>query len=132
MYGNTDNVTITVNPTATVNSNQQPAYCAGVQLLQWQIYQDLLAEQRLSGQIVITAIGIAASGSGDIPAFTTTNPTNSTDHCNYHCNAGSKWMYRNTATFTITVNPTAIVNLISNQSLLCRSSCTDNKFIGAG
>src|SRR6185369_11108367 len=68
--------TITINPTATVNSISNQTYCAG----------SVAPITNLSGPVSgttftwtnsNTAIGFASSGSGNVPSFTSTNATTS-------------------------------------------------------
>ncbi len=90
--------TITVYPTATVNSITNQTYCTGV----------VAPITNLSGPVSgttftwtnsNTAIGLAASGSGDIPSFSCDQCNNVTHHCNHYCNTIGKWMHRNTNHF---------------------------------
>lgn len=106
-------VIVTVNPTPTVNSISDFTVCSGDQTSQVNFSGDV------PGTIYNwtsnnTVIGIAATGSGAISAFTTSNPGSTpltstiTVTPSYNgCNGASK-------TFTITVNPKPAVNPISN------------------
>ncbi len=111
--------TITVNPTPTVNQPANQALCAGV----------LTAPVNFTGTVAgtvfnwtnnNTAIGLAASGTGDIPAFIAVNATNlpitatitvtpSYTNAGVTCTGPFK-------TFTITVNPVPTVAPVSNKA----------------
>ena len=120
---------ITVNPTATVNTINNQVVCnssstTGV----------TFSSPTTGGTIVYnwtnntTSIGLAASGTGDIAAFTVTNTTSapiiatitvtpSYTNNGVTCTGTAK-------TFTITVNPTPTVNPINNQVVCNNSSAT--------
>ncbi len=75
-----------------------------------------------------TAIGLAASGTGNIASFVTTNNTGATISATitvtptYTANGVS--CIGTPRTYTITVNPTAVVNTITNQSLCAGANTT--------
>lgn len=119
--GDSINFTITVNPTAQVEVISDVTYCNNVA-----ITPIIFTTTNLGGTNTFewtndnTAIGLAATGNGDIN-FTTTNNTivpliaNITvtpifTNNGISCNGSSE-------TFTITVNPTIQINPISDQSL---------------
>src|SRR4029450_13612913 len=106
--------TITVNPTASVNAISNQTYCAGAST----------PVTTLSGPVSgttftwtnsNTAIGLAASGSGNIPSFTATNATTSPVTATITVTPTANGCTGTTTSFTITVNPTATVSSISNQ-----------------
>jgi hypothetical protein len=80
-----------------------------------------------------SSIGLAASGNGDIPAFTTTNagssPVTATIIVTPNFNNGSIDCSGPTKTFTITVNPTAQVNQPISQ-VVCNGSLTSSVILG--
>src|SRR4030095_13333810 len=107
--------TITVNPTATVNSISDQTYCAAV----------TAPVTNLSGPVSgtaftwtnsNTAIGLAASGSGNVPSFATTNATTSPITATITVTPTANGCTGTPTTFTITLNPTATVNTISDQT----------------
>ena len=68
-----------------------------------------------------TAIGLAASGAGNLPGFTTTNATAAPLLATITIIPSANGCSGTTKTFTITVNPTPTVNPIANQ-LLCNGT----------
>ncbi len=115
--GTTQTFTITVNPTPTVDVVSNQAVCNGTMTSAVTFGSAF----NVSGTTYtwtnnITSIGLAASGTGNIAAFTGVNTTNApiiativvTPHAN-GCDGP-------TQTFTITVNPTPVVTPILGQS----------------
>ena len=107
--------TITVYPPATVNSLPNQAYCAGV----------IAPITNLSGAVSGTTftwtnsnidIGLAASGSGDIPSFVATNTTTSPITATITVTPSANGCRGTPMSFTITVYPPATVNSIPNQT----------------
>ena len=104
---------ITVNPRPTVNGVANQVLCAGSSTAAVTFTGNVLATT-FSWTNSNTAIGLAASGTGNIPSFVATNTTNApisgtitvTTNANA-CGGGS-------TSFTITVNPTATVNAVTN------------------
>ena len=106
--------TITVDPAATVNAIADQVYCNG----------DAAPVTVITGPITgttftwandNTSIGLAANGSGDVPAFTATNGTNApilatiTITPEYGDCPGIQ------SSYTITVNPSPTVDPVANQ-----------------
>jgi hypothetical protein len=121
--------TITVNPTATVNTvtNQAVANNAATTAVTF-------SSPTTGGTIVYnwtndkTSIGLAASGTGNIPSFTATNTTNAPITATVtvtpsYTNGGVTSLGTPT-TFTITVNPTATVNSVASQAICNNFSTT--------
>jgi hypothetical protein len=114
--------TITVNPTATVNAIANQVLCNATATT-----AITFASPSTGGTIVYnwtnsaTSIGLAASGAGNIASFTATNITNAPITATITVTPS----YTNAATtcigisktFTITVNPTPIVNTIASQAV---------------
>lgn len=75
-----------------------------------------------------TAIGMAASGTRSILNNTFTNTTNAPITATISVTAKNTNCTGNTVTFTITVNPTPIINPISNQSLCNGVTTTEVTF----
>ena len=120
--------TITVNPTATVNSVASQVLCNGSSTAA------ISFSSPASGGTVTynwtnsaPSIGIAASGTGNIPSFIATNATTApvvaTITVTPTFTNGAVSCVGTPTTFTITVNPTATVNAITNQ-VLCNGSST--------
>src|SRR6185436_19528545 len=112
--GTPSTFTVTVNPTATVNSISNQIYCAG----------QTASATNLSGPVSgatftwtnsSTAIGLGSSGSGNVPSFTATNATTSPITATITVTPTANGCTGTPSTFTVMVNPTATVNSISNQ-----------------
>lgn len=120
--GTPQTYTVTVNPTATVNTVNNQIVCNGSAVTAVNF-----STTATGGTVTYawtnsnTTIGLSASGSGNIASFTATNngtaPAIATITVTpTFTNAGVSC--QGTAqTFTITVNPTATVNAISNQTV---------------
>ena len=119
--------TITVNPTATVTAVANQTVCNGSPTT-----AVTFGSPTTGGTIVYNwtnntpAIGLAASGSGNIASFNATNTTNAPlvatitvtpSYTNGVTCSGTA------STFTITVNPTATVNTVTNQTV-CHNALT--------
>ncbi|HOW26600.1 MAG TPA: HYR domain-containing protein, partial [Bacteroidales bacterium] len=113
--GSTSSYTITVNPSATVNPIPSQAYCNG----------DVAPATVLSGPIPgttfswtnnNTAIGLPASGQGDVPSFTALNATISPISATITITPAYGTCPGLVSTYTITVNPTPTVNPVSSQT----------------
>jgi gliding motility-associated-like protein len=121
---------ITVNPRPNVNSITNLVKCNGI----------------ASGTIPFTgsvngttfdwtndtpSIGLAASGSGSIPSFTTTNTGITPVIATITVTPKANGCLGTPTTFTITVNPTPTVDLPSNQTVCNGQSTTAILFSGA-
>ena len=115
--------TITVNPTPVVSSLSNQSVCNGVTTTSVSLTGSLVSGTTYNWTNSDASIGLAASGSGDIAAFTTTNSTSAvhiatitvTPSAN-SCNGASQF-------FTITVNPTPVVAAVTDQAV-CNSTAT--------
>ena len=120
---------ITVNPRPNVNSITNLVKCNGI----------------ASGNILFTggvigttfdwtndtpSIGLAASGSGNIPSFTTTNTGITPVIATITVTPKANSCLGTPTTFTITVNPTPTVDLPSNQTVCNGQSTTAIVFSG--
>ncbi len=126
--------TITVNPTPAVTPIVNQVLCNGA----------TTAAVTITGPVTgtvytwtnsTTSIGLAASGTGNIAAFTAVNlgsaPVTATITVTpTFTNAGTTCT-GTPVTFTITVNPTSTVNGVSNQTLCNGASTTAITFTGA-
>jgi hypothetical protein len=106
-------VIVTVNPTATVNTVADVAYCNGA----------TTAVIPFSGPVAGTtyawtnsdpSIGLAASGTGDIPSFTATNAGTTPVVATITVTPTANGCVGTPTTFTITVNPTSTVNPVAD------------------
>jgi hypothetical protein len=124
--GTPTSFTITVNPTPTVNQVADQVRCNGTQTAAV-TFSGFVPNTVYSWTNTTTAIGLAASGVGDIPAFTATNSTNAPIVATItvtpsYTNAG-KTCTGTPTTFTITVNPTPTVNQVADQ-VRCNGTST--------
>jgi hypothetical protein len=120
--------TITVNPTATVTAVTNQVLCNNSPST-----AVTFASPTTGGTIVYnwtnntTSIGLGASGSGNIASFnatnTTTAPVTATITVTPSYTNGGVTCLGTPSTFTITVNPTPIVNVVANQTL-CNGAST--------
>ncbi len=127
--GPTKTFTITVNPTAEVNQPVSQVKCNGTAT-------DVITfgTPNTGGTVTYTwtndqpTIGLAGSGTGDIPSFTAINagtaPIVATIVVTPHFENGSVTCDGPTKTFTITVNPTAEVSQPVSQ-VKCNGTATD-------
>jgi hypothetical protein len=106
--GTATTYTITVNPKPTVLVPSNSVYCPNdiVPLTSF-ISNPLGATYTWTNSN--TAIGLAASGSGNIPAFTTTNSTGSPITASITVTPSLNGCTGTPSTFTITVNPVPII-----------------------
>jgi gliding motility-associated-like protein len=126
--GPTKTFTITVNPTAQVNASTSQVLCNGDSST-----TVAFSSTNTGGTTTYSwtnntpSIGLLASGTGDITAFTAVNngtsPVIATITVTPSFNNGSVDCTGAAKTFTITVNPTAQVNAITSQ-VACNGSAT--------
>jgi gliding motility-associated-like protein len=114
-------VTITVNPTPSANTVSNKVVCVGDQLA------SIAFSGSVSGTIFTwtnnnTAIGIGASGTGDINTFTVANTTNAVITSTITVTPTANACPGPSTTFTITVNPKPVVQ---NKS---RTICSGGSF----
>ncbi|MFN5441938.1 MAG: beta strand repeat-containing protein, partial [Flavobacteriia bacterium] len=121
-------LTVTVNPIpAVTNTLSNATYCNGVAVTAIPLTSDVTGAV-LSWTNNTTSIGLAASGTGTIPAFTATNTTNAPVTATItvtptYTNNGVTCT-GTAVTYTITVNPTPTVNAITSQSLCAGANTT--------
>ena len=128
--GPTKSFIVTVNPEAQVNQPVDLVLCNGSSV------SVVYGTVNTGGTTTFTwtndqpSIGLAASGTGDIPSFTATNtgtaPVVATIVVTPHFENGSVTCDGPTKTFTITVNPTAEVQSASQRGSVQRSSNNSN------
>jgi hypothetical protein len=118
--------TITVNPTATISDITNKTFCNG------SLTSSISFSSPATGGLVSyywensnAEIGLAASGTGDLPSFTAVNatlaPISATITVTPVYSKNGSSCTGTPRTFTIVVNPTAVVNTISDQ-LVCNNS----------
>ena len=128
--------TITVNPTAQVNKPADQVICNNASTL-----PVVFSTGNSGGTTTYTwtnntpSIGLAATGTGDISAFTAGNsgssPVTATITITPHFLNGSVTCDGPTNTFTYIVNPSAQVNAISGQTV-CNNSQTSDVIFSTG
>jgi gliding motility-associated-like protein len=127
-------VTITVNPNPTVNAVNNTAVCNGANFAGIN-FSGSVAGTVYSWTNNNTSIGLAASGTGNLPSFpavnTGTSPITATITVTPSYTNGGLTCTGTAITFTITVNPTPTVNAVSNQSVCNGAATTAISFSGA-
>lgn len=118
----TDQVNVTVNPSPIITAVNNQTICNGSQT-NAVTFADNLTGTTYAWTNNTTSIGLAASGTGNIAAFTGVNAgtspvtaTISVTGTNSGCTSSPA------TTFTITVNPTPTVNNFTNQTVCAGSS----------
>jgi len=128
--GNSKTFTITVNPTATVNTIPNQDICNGAKNTAI-TFGGAVAGTTYSWTNDNSSIGIAASGTGDIPATALVNTGNTIITATFTVTPTSPNGCVGTAkTFTIKVYPTATVSTLSNQELCNNANTTAVNFNG--
>jgi len=119
--GPPETFTITVYPPSSVSPVADQTYCAGAAVPVTPITgptQGTIFTWSNSN----TGIGLGGSGTGDIPAFTAENTTGAPITATITITPSSNGCQGIPETFTITVNPTPIVNAIADQVYCIGSS----------
>ncbi|MBN9484006.1 MAG: hypothetical protein BGO70_03220 [Bacteroidetes bacterium 43-93] len=128
--GSNKSFIITVNPTPTVNTVANQTLCNGATT------NSVSFSGSVSGTAYAwtnntTSIGLAATGNGNIGAFTATNTTSVPVVATVTVTPSANSCIGNTGTFTYTVNPTPDVNVVANQVLCNNSSTSAVNFAGS-
>ena len=119
--GPSSTFTITVNPTAVVNQPANQLLCNGASTAAV-VFSGLPPGSTYNWTNSNTAIGLGASGTGNIPSFIATNTTTAPITATITVTPTSTGCGGTSVSFTITVNPTPSVNAIANQTLCAGSS----------
>jgi gliding motility-associated-like protein len=111
-------ITVTVNPTPTTLGLTNQTYCNGIPTT------EIVLTNGVSGTTYAwtnsnTAIGLAASGTGNIPVFTPTNSTTAPITATISIIATANNCSRVAETFTITVNPSPAVSFSPTNQTIC-------------
>ncbi len=122
--------TITVNPTPGVNQPVNQSVCNGVTTNPIS-FTSSVATTSFSWTNNNTAIGLAASGNGNIPSFIAVNNSNTVITATITVTPAANGCPGTPETFTITVNPTPDVAQPSNQTVCNGSSTTAVNFTGS-
>src|SRR5690606_12342263 len=105
--------TITVNPTPVVNPITNIKVCSASNV-PGSAFTSTPAGATFTWTNSNTAIGLAASGTGNTPAFTATNTTTAPITSTITVTPTLNGCVGTPVTYTITVNPTPVVNPITN------------------
>lgn len=131
--GPTQNFTITVNPTPSANDPQDLVVCNNAQT---PAINFTGTGTSYSWTNNTPSIGIPFSGTGNIPAFTALNnlttPVIATLTVTPDFTGGAVGCTGSAQTFTITINPTPIVNDLPDQAVCNGSSTAALPFTGTG
>ncbi|WP_156510968.1 MULTISPECIES: PKD-like domain-containing protein, partial [Emticicia] len=132
--GSSQSLTITVNPTPTVNAVMDQTSCNGSQTMQV-TFTGAVAGTIYNWTNTNSSIGLATSGIGNIAAFVATNtgtsPLISTITVTPTYTNGGVTCTGLTQSFDIIVNPTPTVNAVSSQTLCNGSTTSAVNFTGA-
>jgi len=115
--------TITVKPSADVVQPANQALCNGA-ITNAIAFTGSVAATTFSWTNSDPSIGLAATGNGNIPAFTATNTTNAAVTATITVSPSAAGCPGTPQTFTITVKPTPDVNRPADQTL-CNTSMTN-------
>ena len=125
--------TLTVNPVVTINPVSNQTFCPGSSTS-----PIIFGSPTTDGSITYSwtnsnsAIGLAASGTGNIGSFTPNNsgssPISGTITVIPVYTNGGKTCSGTPITFTLTVNPVAAINTVSNQTICAGSSTNPVSF----
>jgi hypothetical protein len=121
--------TITVNPTPTVTAPSSQSLCNGSATAAVN-FTGAVAGTTFSWTNSNTAIGLGASGTGNITSFTATNNTAAAISGTITVTPSANGCPGTPISFTITVNPTATVNQPANQTLCNGASTAAVTFTG--
>jgi hypothetical protein len=113
--GATKSYTYTVNPTPTVNTINNQTVCNGATTLAAN-FTGAVTGTTYSWTNTNTAIGLGASGTGNIAAFTATNTTNAPISGTVTVTPSANSCTGTTRSYIYTVNPTPTVNTIADQT----------------
>ncbi len=122
--------TITVNPVPVVTLPADQVICNGLLTSAVNFTGSTIANTVYTWTNTLPGIGISSGSTGNITAFTATNPSNVPVVAVLTVNAASNTCTSLTQTFTITVNPTPTVNAISSQVVCLSLSTTAVIFSG--
>lgn len=121
--------TITVNPTPNTNAVSNQVLCNGSPTT-LVTFTGAVTGTTFNWTNNTTSIGLAASGNGNIPSFNATNTTNAPVTATIAVTPVANGCTGATTNFTITVNPTPTVNVVSNQALCNGQQTTAINFAG--
>ena len=111
-------ITVTVNPTPTTLGLTNQTYCNAV-ITNPIVFTNAVTGTSYTWTNSNTAIGLAASGTGNIPAFTPTNNGINPITATISVIATANGCARTAETFTITVNPSPAVSFSPVNQTIC-------------
>ncbi|RYD59566.1 MAG: T9SS type A sorting domain-containing protein [Sphingobacteriales bacterium] len=120
--GASDNFTITVNPTPTVDAIPNQTVC-NTDMTTAVNFTGFVGSSTYSWTNNNTSIGLGASGTGDIAAFTATNASTSAVVSTINVTPSANSCTGTSKTFTIRVNPTPTVNATADM-VRCNGATT--------
>ncbi|MGB4399525.1 MAG: PKD-like domain-containing protein [Daejeonella sp.] len=121
---------VVVNPTPVAIVPSNVVACPG-SLIPSAVFTSSPAGATFTWANSNTAIGIAASGSGDLPAFTATNTTTSPISATITVTPLLNGCAGSPSSYTITVNPTATVTVPSNIVVCSGNTVSATNFVGS-
>ncbi|MFC4263332.1 PKD domain-containing protein [Ferruginibacter yonginensis] len=122
--GNTRTFTITVNPTPTLTQPNDISVCAGTNVVSTSFTATPIGTN-FSWTNDNINIGLGTSGNGAIPAFTATNNTNAPITANIIVTPNYAGCVGNAQSFTITVNPSPVINFSAVNQTICSGTTTN-------
>ena len=128
--GTPENFTITVNPLPTVNAPAPQTVCANASTTAVTFTGNNTATTTFNWTNNTTSIGLGASGTGNIGAFTATNTTASPVTATITVTPTLNGCPGTPQNFTITVNPLPTVNAVTAQTVCANASTTAVTFTG--
>ena len=128
--GTPQNFTITVNPIPTVNAPAPQTVCANASTTAVTFTGNNTATTTFNWTNNTTSIGLGASGTGNIGAFTAANATASPVTATITVTPTLNGCTGTSQNFTITVNPLPTVNVPAPQTVCANASATAVTFTG--
>ncbi|MFN3918433.1 MAG: gliding motility-associated C-terminal domain-containing protein [Flavobacteriales bacterium] len=129
--GTPTSFTITINPVPTVNPIGNQTVCNGSSTAAVNITGSMGGSATYNWTNNNPSIGLPASGSGNIGAFTAVNTGSSPVVATITITPTANGCSGTPTSFTITVNPTPTVNSVSNQTICAGQQTTAINFSGA-
>ncbi len=115
---NTQYVIVGVKPNPTVNPVANKTYCDG-EAVPVTVLTGPVSGTTFSWTNDNTAIGLGASGTGNIPAFTATNPGNASIIANITITPAANGCNGTLYTYTITINPSPVLTSTQTPDPIC-------------
>ncbi|MCM4160066.1 hypothetical protein FHG64_13560 [Antarcticibacterium flavum] len=129
--GTPQTFSITVNPSATVTKPADKSFCAGENVPTINFSGSSISGTTYNWTNNNTAIGLGASGTGNISSFSASNNTNAPITANITVTPVANNCDGTPQTFSITVNPTATVTKPSVQTICNEETVSAINFSGS-